>query len=125
MVRLREISGLDWLPAFSRWQGSSLPYPLLFAVQLVLIVGMAEVAWRVAARRASRNQHIGVVLTVVGLLYFAAMALRLLLGVMVLVDHAWFATVLPALFHLVLATFVMTWGVYHWRRARLVTEKHR
>ncbi len=119
------LSPLEWLPAFGRWQGSNLSYPLLFAVQFMLIVGMAAVAWRVATRRASPNRRLGVVLMVVGLLYFFAMALRLLLGVTVLADRAWFATVLPALFHLVLATFVLTWGAYHRSRASLVTEMHR
>jgi len=119
------LSPLEWLPAFGRWQGSNLSYPLLFAVQFMLIVGMAAVAWRVATRRASPNRRLGVVLMVVGLLYFSAMASRLLLGVTVLADRAWFATVLPALFHLVLATFVLTWGAYHRSRARLVTEMHR
>ncbi len=119
------LSPLEWLPAFGRWQGSNLPYPLLFAVQLMLIVGMTAVAWRVATRRAFPDRRLGVVLMVVGVLYFSGMALRLLLGVTVLADRAWFATVLPALFHLVLATFVLTWGVYHRSRARRVTEMYR
>lgn len=115
----------DWVPEFSRWQGSSLPYPLMLATQLILIIGMAAVAWRVATRRACPNQRLGAMLTVIGVLYFAAMVLRLLLRATVLADHAWFATVLPALFHEVLATFIVVWGVYHWRCARLETEMSR
>ena len=47
----------------------------------------------------------------IGAAYFAAMALRLGLGQTVLHDSRWFAAMLPAAFHLVLASFLFTFGL--------------
>jgi len=52
-----------------------------------------------------------------GAIYFAAMAFRLAAGLTFLADSAWFATTLPAIFHVVLAGFVLSLGHYHWSRA--------
>jgi hypothetical protein len=50
---------------------------------------------------------------VLGVLYFGSMSARLVLGLAVFSDVAWFAKPLPALFHLVLAGYVLTLGHYH------------
>ena len=51
-----------------------------------------------------------------GGVYFTVMAFRLFAGLTLLTEHSWFAASLPALFHIVLATFILTLGHYLYRR---------
>jgi hypothetical protein len=104
-----------FLPPFDAWQGSGLAYPLLLASQLLILVAMAWGAG-VVYRRARVRRSVGRWLVVLGGLYFGSMSVRLALGLTVLSDLAWFAKPLPALFHVVLAGYVLTLGHYHSRR---------
>ena len=53
--------------------------------------------------------------TVAGALYFAVMAVRLVLGLSVLSHSGWFSTWIPTVFHLVLASKLMLIGAYQRR----------
>ena len=55
---------------------------------------------------------------VLGGAYFAAMAFRLAAGLTFFSDVGWFAESLPALFHLVLAAFVLLFGHYVYSAGR-------
>lgn len=50
---------------------------------------------------------------VLGLIYFVAMTARLVIGLANLSALDWFHKPLPAIFHLVLAAFVLTLAAYH------------
>ncbi len=50
---------------------------------------------------------------ILGLLYFMAMAFRLVIGFAVAPNHPWFGALIPAFFHLVLASFMMLVGHFH------------
>jgi hypothetical protein len=104
-----------FLPPFDAWQGGGLDYPLLLASQLFILAAMA---WGTSAvyRRARGRRSVGRWLIVIGAVYFVSMSARLVLGLTVLSDLAWFAKPLPALFHMVLAGYVLTLGRYHSRR---------
>lgn len=104
-----------FLPAFEAWQGSGLAYPVLVASQLTILTAMV---WGTGAvrRRPRVRKTVGRWLIALGAVYFSSMAVRLVLGLTVLSDLAWFAKPLPALFHLVLASYVLTLGRYHSRR---------
>ena len=101
-----------FLPPFEAWQGSGLAYPVLLASQLTILVAMAFGTGAVR-RRARVRKSVGRWLIVLGAVYFSSMSIRLVLGLTVLADLAWFAKPLPALFHLVLAGYVLTLGHYH------------
>ena len=109
---------VPFLPSFDTWQGSGLPYPALLASQ-VLIVGLLARALVVVRSRSMRPatwKHRACF--VLGGAYFAAMAFRLAAGLTFLSDVGWFAESLPALFHLVLATFVLLFGHYVYSAGR-------
>lgn len=105
-------SPIAFLPPFEAWQGSRLDYPGLLASQLLIFVGMV---WATAAvsRRATRRPQLGLWLVGLGAVYFFSMCVRLVLGLTTLTHVAWFARPLPALFHIVLASYVLTLGHYH------------
>ena len=109
---------VPFLPPFDTWQGSGLPYPALLVSQ-VLIVGLLARALAVVRSRSitpATWKHRACF--VLGGAYFAAMAFRLAAGLTFLSDVGWFAESLPALFHLVLATFVLLFGHYVYSAGR-------
>jgi hypothetical protein len=113
---VRRVSPVRALPPFDAWQGSSLSYPVLLASQSLILVLMCWLTHGVSGRVRARRR-IGAALLALGGVYFAAMSVRLVLGLTILADVSWFAKPLPALFHLVLAGYLLTLGHYHWQRA--------
>ena len=110
---LQELFGLRGLALDAAWDGGLLPYGLLLPAQVIILAGMAHASWRPPLL----GVEAGRLLRLVGALYAAVMAARLLLGATLLTDMAWFAAWLPALFHLVLACFVILLGVPHGAKA--------
>ncbi|MGH9255102.1 MAG: hypothetical protein ACRD3C_11085 [Vicinamibacterales bacterium] len=98
------------LPPFDSWHGGVLPYPLLLLTQLFILGWLARTARRFGAGEVAPSRRIGRTALVFGGVYFAVMFLRLLLGATVLGHVRWFASPLPAFFHLVLATYVLLYG---------------
>jgi hypothetical protein len=101
------------LPSFESWARGGLPYPVLLATQLVILGWLARTAWRFSIGKVVPHRRMGRLALAFGGVYFAAMILRLVLGATVLSDVRWFASPLPAFFHLVLATYVMLFGYCH------------
>lgn len=95
------------LPPFEAWQGSGLPYPALLASQLVIVAAMVWAVVRRAAGRSVLAPEYRRPLIWVAIAYFAVMSARLIGGLSWLSEIIWFARPLPALFHLVLAAFLM------------------
>ncbi len=107
---------VSFLPPFDDFQGSGLPYPVLLAAQ-VAIVALAVVATvRMHPGKGLIGSRLVVPVTAAGAVYFAVMAVRLVLGLSVLSHSRWFSTWIPAVFHLVLAGKLMLIGAYQ-RRA--------
>lgn len=107
----------DLLPPFSDWQSGALPYEILLASQ-VLIIGVS--AWLIArlwVGALRRRPKLGVVCLVLGAIYFAFMLFRLIAGLTFLAGAPFFGAILPAIFHLVLATMLLIVG-HQLRRAR-------
>ena len=104
------------LPPFEAWQGSGLPYPALLASQAGILVVMAVVLVRVKADAIVPRPWKHRMCFALGGVYFTVMAFRLVAGLTFLSEHSWFAASLPALFHIVLATFILTLGHYVYRR---------
>ena len=106
-------SPIAYLPEFADWHSASVPYPLLYSSQaLILAVGWVYV-WRLFNTKVVPNPKIGIVLYTLGWLYWLAMFMRLILGFTLMRDVHWFAQELPALFHLLLANMLMLVGHYH------------
>lgn len=110
---LQFFSEIAWLPPFTAWAAGGLPYPLLVAIQVLIIAVALDVIRKLARGTLAAQRKWAIFLTGAGGFYFAAMAFRLAAGATFLADHAWFAASLPAIFHLVLAGFVLTLGHYH------------
>ena len=103
------------LPRFESWHSGLLPYPVLVLTQVVVMLWLARTAWAFTTGAIAPRSRFGVVTMTLGGVYFAAMVMRLLLGATVLTDARWFASPLPTVFHLVLATYLLLFGHFHWR----------
>lgn len=97
----------SFLPPFDAFQGSDLPYPILLGSQIVILGVMAFCNLRPpSARRA---------LTWLGSFYMAGSLARIVVGLAVPGAPAWFSTWIPAVFHVVLAAYVLALAGFHRR----------
>lgn len=102
-----------FLPAFESWHGGVLPYPLLLGAQILILIWLAWTAWQFSKNNMHPHRRLGVVIIIFASLYFLVMLLRFLLGLTILSEHRWFASYLPAFFHLVLACYLFLYGHFH------------
>lgn len=107
----------SFLPPAEAFQGSSLPYGLLLAAQLVILAAMVYFTWRMQRRTLSPRRGIGIPLAWVGTLYMTGALGRIAVGLAFPGAHSWFRAWIPAFFHLVLAGFVLTVSIYHLRKS--------
>ena len=104
-----------FLPPFEAWQGSGLPYPLLLAFQVVILVALALAIFGMARGRRVLGRRVGQAVVTVGILYFIVMAARLALGLTIWPDVRWFTAWISTALHLTLASVVILWGWYQLR----------
>lgn len=111
---LQSMFSFEFLPPFAAWHSAALPYSVLLLSQVLIIVVMTHVCIKFTQGRVVATRKPGILLLVFGAIYFLAMLGRLLLGLLVLPDHDWFGQILPAVFHIVLALFVLLLGHFHY-----------
>lgn len=104
---------LPFLPPFDAWQSGAVPYWFLLLTQFLIIAFYGWILWRFATNRVLPNRREGWVFFVIGLIYFFAMAMRLVVGVSGLSQHIWFRSYLPTLFHFVISGYLIVVGYFH------------
>jgi len=104
-----------FLPPFSEFQGSSLPYWSLLSAQLLILAVMGFVSRRVQTGTFAPGPRTGTALAWLGGAYMTGSIARIAVGLAVPGAPDWFRTWIPAVFHIVLATFVLTLAFYHRR----------
>lgn len=102
-----------YLPRFESFQGSGLPYWLLLSAQVLILAVMVRYAWRVQTGRLARSRRAGIALSWFGGLYMAGSLGRIIVGLGVPSAPAWFSAWIPAVFHVVLAGYVLTLASCH------------
>lgn len=103
------------LPGFDAWHGGVLPYPWLLASQVLILAWLSHQARRFSNGEVTPNRRVGIGALAFGAVYFATMFVRAILGLTVLRGHRWFGAPLPAIFHLVLASYLLLYGHFHAR----------
>ena len=102
-----------FLPVFDAFQGSGLPYSLLLSAQAVILIVMIAFARRVQIGSLIPNARAAMALLWAGGIYMAGSIGRIVVGLTVATAPAWFSTWIPAVFHVVLAAYVLTLAYYH------------
>lgn len=116
---LQFFSPTEYLPAFSSWQGGSQPYWVLVVFQFIVIFLCLRVIFKFLRTKVNASPKRGKVFLYIGGFYFLSMFLRLIIGFTVATEHSWFGATIPAFFHLVLATFLITYSYYHYKYGRV------
>ncbi len=119
---IQAVHPVSVLPPFEVWQGSATAYPVLLSAQIAIVVILASVLWGVGTHSVSPRPWKYRVCFAFGGVYFASMAFRFVAGLTIFSEVTWFSRTLPAFFHMVLATFLLTFGLYIYRR--METESH-
>jgi hypothetical protein len=101
------------LPSFESWHSATLPYGVLLASQVLILLAMGWANHRLRAGLLEPRRSIGFAALTFGGIYFAAMVARLVLGLTVLSHSRWFASAVPTVFHLVLAGWLLVYGHFH------------
>ncbi|HNP30103.1 MAG TPA: hypothetical protein PKK23_13735 [Nitrospirales bacterium] len=104
---------LGVLPSFETWQSGALSYPILLMCQISILWACLRIVWRMFKGTVVAVPKKGQIFLYLGGLYLAVMAIRLTIGLTVASEHFWFGPVLPTIFHIVLATFMLVYGWYH------------
>ncbi|MGH7798411.1 MAG: hypothetical protein ACREQ2_26405 [Candidatus Binatia bacterium] len=110
---------VDWLPATEHWFSGLIRYPILLAIQLVMLAGMVKISsdvWRGTGFFAMPRPACSRFLIVLSAIYAGSMALRYILTMTYRPEMRWLGGTIPIFFHFVLAGFAYTWGRFHSRR---------
>jgi hypothetical protein len=85
----------------------------MLSSQIIILAVMVRITRKHAAGCVKKNPIKGKWLLTLGALYFFSMSARLVIGFANLSTHPWFHKPLPAFFHLVLATFILSLAAFH------------
>ncbi|MBI3779079.1 MAG: hypothetical protein HY274_09260 [Gammaproteobacteria bacterium] len=104
---------VPFLPPFDAWQSGTVPYSVLLASQVLIIVFYGWILRCLVLDKMQPSRRQGRIFLIVGLVYFLVMVARLLIGVTGLSEHHWFRSYLPTLFHFVLSGYLIVVGNFH------------
>ena len=106
----------SWLPPMDGENWNLVPYRILLPAQLTILIFMAFVIVGVAAELppfGARRRSVGLILIVLSAVYAGVMALRYVVRMARRPEQRWFGGAIPIVFHMVLASFLLTWGRFH------------
>jgi len=111
------INPVSFLPPFEDWQSGALSYEILVVSQILIIFVLLRFVVRVGNGNELPDRKSGQVYLIFGLAYLGLMLFRLGAGLTFATDHSWFSARIPTLFHLVLASFLILLGFFHFNFA--------
>jgi len=106
---------VPFIPAFDQWHSGTMPYGLLLLFQIIIILILVRINKTFKQGIVHPNYKAGALLLSLGLLYMSAMVSRLILGLTIMSNHSWFTHYIPTLFHIVLASYLLLVGHFHYR----------
>lgn len=101
------------LPSFEAWHSGTLPYGLLLAFQIAIIVFSAWFIRGLWIGQIKRDRRLGIGLAWIGGLYFAGSVARVVAGLTFARQNPFLSAHLPGVFHIVLAAMIVTAAHYY------------
>ena len=101
------------LPLIESWQSGALPYPLLVSFQIAIVAFCVREIVKFRSKTMQPKRTAGSIYLALGGIYFAIMTFRLVAGLSFASQDPWLGAHIPTIFHLVLASFLLTIGFYH------------
>jgi putative CocE/NonD family hydrolase len=112
------IAAPPFLPPMEEWLSGSIPYPYLLASQILIILLMIKMYRDVQRTKnfwGTPKRGLGKALVSFGMIYLTVMIIRYTIRMSLYPLGRWTGGSIPIIFHLVLASFVLTLGVFHLR----------
>lgn len=106
----------SWLPPMTEENWNLVPYRILLPSQLAILVLMFFILHGVCLEFGpfgTRRPALGTFLILASAIYAHVMAARYVVRMIRKPDARWFGGAIPIVFHMVLAAFLLTWGLYH------------
>ena len=114
LLQLIFVDTIDILPSFSMWHSASIPYSMLLFSQVIILYFMSSILLNFQKNNFSNHSSKYIqILQYIGSFYLIFMLIRLFLSLTLMQEHPWFGATLPALFHIVLALFIVIYGLYY------------
>lgn len=108
--------GPRWLPPMRGENWNLVPYRILLPSQLAILIFMCFILHAVRFELGifgTRRPSFGTVLILASTIYAHVMAARYVVRMARRPEARWFGGAIPIVFHMVLAAFLLTWGLYH------------
>lgn len=108
--------GPRWLPPMTGENWNLVPYRILLPSQLAILILMCFILQAVRFEVGifgARRPALGLFLIVASAIYAHVMAGRYVVRMVRRPEARWFGGAIPIVFHMVLAAFLLTWGLYH------------
>lgn len=105
-----------WLPPMTNENWNLVPYAILLPSQLAILILMCFILQAVRFEDGifgARRAGVGAALIGASAIYAHVMLARYVIRMVRKPDARWFGGAIPIVFHLVLAAFLFTWGLYH------------
>ncbi|HLJ10206.1 MAG TPA: hypothetical protein VKU82_03400 [Planctomycetaceae bacterium] len=118
---LVEFVHVDFLPPSEEWFSGLIPYPLLLASQIAIILVQVKIGLdftRQAGWSYRPRRRAGFVLLSFGAVYLTVMVIRYAVRMGLYPRERWTGGSIPIFFHWVLAVYVLLVGYHHWRQSR-------
>ena len=106
----------SFLPAMEQWQSGLLPYPALIASQVIILIVFGTVCLQFSRGRGYFVRHrrwLGTPLRIAGWIYAASMLVRYAAYMALRPDERWTGDLIPVVFHVVLASFLLVVAQHH------------
>jgi uncharacterized protein len=113
------LDAAPFLPPMEQWQSGLLPYQVLFGSQLMLIAGLGTICRqfsRGAGYVVEPHRWLGTPLWIAGWIYAGGMVVRYALWMALKPEERWTGDLIPVVFHIVLASFVLLVADHHRRQ---------
>ena len=114
------LDAAPFLPPMEQWQSGLLPYRVLLASQLILIAVLATICRqfsRAAGFFVGRRPWLGTPLWIAGWIYAGGMVVRYAVSMALKPEERWTGDLIPVVFHIVLASFLLIVADHHRRAA--------
>lgn len=112
------IAAPAFLPPMEEWLSGLIPYPYLLASQILIILLMIKMCRDVQRTKnfwGAPKRGLGEALVSFGSIYLTVMIIRYTIRMSLYPLERWTGGSIPIIFHWVLASFVLTLGVFHLR----------
>lgn len=116
---------IPFVPDFEHWHSGTVPYWRLLMAQIIILIFMIFAYKKFNSIQVKYSKLRGKIYLIWGFVYLSAMMTRHVLGLTIYSESEWFTSFLSIYFHYILAIFLITIGVAHFKGAKkmLVSDK--